>query len=98
MAIKVIKMISGDEIISEFVEEDSCYVLKNPQQISMVASRTGQPTFGLIPYPLTSNDKEIRINKNFVAFMCNPAEDFETQYKSITGVGIVVPPKDIILN
>jgi hypothetical protein len=97
MAIKIIKMVSGDEIICECIEEESYIVMKNPHQISMVPSHSGQPAFGLLPYPISSNDKEIKVKQEFVILVCNPIEDFVVQYKSITGVGIMIPHKDIIL-
>lgn len=97
MGIKVVRFVSGDEIMCEVERDGEDYVLKNSHQVSMVPSRNGQPAFGMLPYPITSSDKQIRVNEKFVMIVCEPGEEFLAQYKSITGVGIVVPPKDIIL-
>jgi hypothetical protein len=95
MEIKIVKLVSGDEIISEIDSISSTgVVLKNPHQVTMV--RPGQ--FGLLHYPLTSDGKELTIHQDFIMFTCEPGDEFINQYKSIIGVGIVVPPKDIILN
>lgn len=101
MDIKAIKLITGEDIIAEIEYVDGTedqLNLKNPVQVSMVPSRSsGQPTFGFIPFPLTSNDKEIKINSSHVMFQCEPAEEFLTQYNSLFG-NIVTPKQKLILN
>lgn len=99
MNIKCLKLVTGEDIVSEVEDNVDSVTLKNPVQVSMVPSRnTGQPTFGFIPFPIASKDKELTISKVHIIFECNPAEDFETQYNSLFGSGIITPPKDIILN
>ena len=93
-------MVNGDDVICEYeTDKNSDWVtLKNPLQITMVPSRSGsQPNFGFIPYPLTSNDKEIKMKDSFIMFVCDPAEEFRTQYDSIFGSGIITPSKGIIV-
>lgn len=97
MEIKTVKLVSGDEVICILEDSPSGYKLKNAHQLQMVASRTGQPAFGLLPYPFSSEDKEIEVKFSSVMFICNTSEDFLTQYKSIIGIGIVVPQKEIII-
>lgn len=96
MEIKVVKLVSGDEVICDVEETPSGYKLKNAHQVQVVPSRSGQPAFGLLPYPITSEDKEIEVKHSSVMFICNPGEEFIAQYKSILGIGIVVPQKEII--
>lgn len=98
MNIKAIKLITGEDIIAEveFLDND-VWNLKHPVQVSMVPSRSsGQPTFGFIPFPLTSNDKEIKINSRNILFDCEPADEFVTQYNTLFG-NIVTPPSGLIL-
>ena len=98
MAVKALKLVTGEDLIAEFKENGDCYDLTNPVQVSMVPSRSGsQPTFGFIPFPLTSNDKEIKIHHKNVMFVCNAAEEFENQYNSLFGTGIITPPKKLIV-
>lgn len=99
MSIKSLRLTTGEDIISEIVSDiDGVYTLKNPVQVSMVPSRTnGQPTFGFIPFPLTSNDKELSISKVNVVFVCEPAEEFLNQYNSLFGSGIITPTKQLLV-
>lgn len=98
--IKSIKLITGEDVICEYiVDSNSNFVtLKNPVQVTMVPSRSGnQPNFGFIPFPLTSNDKEIKIKEENVLYICEPAEEFVTQYNTIFGSGIITPPQGLII-
>lgn len=96
--IKVVRLKSGEDIICEyFTVGDSTVVLKNPVQVSMVPTRNGEPNFAFIPFPLTTNDKEIFVKTDYICFVCNPAEEFLNQYNQIFGSGIVTPSKKIIV-
>jgi hypothetical protein len=96
--IKCVKLVTNDDIICEYESKDDGTVeLTNPVQVSMVPSRTGEPNFGFIPFPLVSNDKKVTINSNNVMFVCEPAEEFLNQYNQIFGSGIVTPSKKLIV-
>ena len=98
MNIKALKLVTGEDIVCELIEAEDKFTMKNPVQVSLVPSRAGgQPNFGFIPFPLTSNQKEIEILKDKIMFTCEPAEEFITQYNSIFGSGIITPPKGIIV-
>lgn len=96
--VKVVRLKSGEDVICEyFTSDDSTVVLKNPVQVSMVPTRTGDPNFAFIPFPLTTNDKEIFVKNDYICFVCSPAEEFLNQYNQIFGSGIVTPTKKIIV-
>lgn len=99
MNIKALKLVTGEDIIAEIEEKDKdVLILKNPVQVSMVPSRTGsQPTFGFIPFPLTSNDKQIEISLSHIMFVCDTAEEFEAQYDSLFGSGLIKPSSKIMV-
>lgn len=98
MEIKCLRLITGEDIICELESNVNGYVLKNPVQVSMVPSRSGnQPNFGFLPFPLVSNDKSIAISLSSVMFICDPAEEFLEQYNQIFGSGLVVPKKSLIV-
>lgn len=99
MNIKSIKLVTGEDIICDYSKSESgMSILTDPVQVTMVPSRTGnQPNFGFIPFPLTSNDKTIVVSSDHIVFVCDPAEEFISQYKSIFGVGIITPPSGVII-
>lgn len=97
--IKSVRLVTGEDIVCDLIIVDDKAILKNPVQLMAIPSRSGgQPSFGFMPFPLMSNDKEVSVKLSHVVFTCDIAEDFLNQYNSVFGSGIVVPPKDIILN
>ena len=95
--IKCLKLITNEDIICEYSDSDGVVKLTNPVQVSMVPTRSGEPNFGFIPFPLVSNDKEIIIRAEAIMFVCEPAEEFLNQYNQIFGSGIVTPSKKLIV-
>nr|QMP83363.1 MAG: hypothetical protein [Caudoviricetes sp.] len=97
--IRSVRLVTGEDIVCDFIVNGETALLKNPVQLMAIPSRSGgQPSFGFMPFPLMSNDKEVSVKLSHVVFTCDIAEDFLNQYNSVFGSGIVVPPKDIILN
>ena len=100
MDIQVLKLITGEEVLSEIeTQSETEYVLCNPVGIAVVRGRDGQPSVGLAPFPLHSEEKKnktIAINKRNVVYSYVPAEDFINNYKQVFGVGIVLPNKQLI--
>ena len=97
--IRSVRLVTGEDIVCDFTVNGETALLKNPVQLMAIPSRSGgQPSFGFMPFPLMSNDKEVSVKLSHVVFTCDIAEDFLNQYNSVFGSGIVVPPKDIILN
>lgn len=99
MNVKALRLITGEDIICEYLINEDIVEMKNPVQVSLIPSRSSgnQPNFGFMPFPLTSNDKSIIIDKKHVLFTCEPAEEFLNQYNTLFGSGIVTPPKGLII-
>jgi hypothetical protein len=101
MDIQVLKLITGEEVLSEIeTQSETEYVLCNPVGIAVVRGRDGQPSVGLSPFPLHSEEKKnktIAINKRNVVYSYVPAEDFINNYKQVFGVGIVLPAQQQII-
>lgn len=95
--VKCVKLTTNEDIICEYSVSEDVVKMTNPVQVSMVPTRTGEPNFGFIPFPLVSNDKELYINTRNVMFVCDPAEEFLNQYNQIFGSGIVTPSKKLIV-
>jgi len=87
--IKVIKLISGEEIIGD-VTLDSRVTVKNPCYLQMVPSRTNpeQPAMALVPSALHLQDRSYTFKDEHVLFVAEPVKDLYNQYNSIFGSGI----------
>ena len=98
--IKLLKLINGEELVSEITNDDvSTVKIKNPVRIIMMPSKADPktPSVGLAPWAEFSEDKEIVLDKSHVLCMMTPIREFINQYNSIFG-GIVLPSSKLILS
>ena len=91
--IKLLKLITGEEIVGDIVEynEDSM-VIKKPCAIMLLASRStpDQHSMGLIPYAAYSKEHKISVKKDKVVWESELAEEVFNQYNSLFGSGIQI--------
>jgi len=97
MAIKVLKLTSGEDVLgdAEIVSGEWC--VTNPVAISIVRGKDGSPNVGLAPFPLhaeppvTGKDTKFAIPISSVVYSYTPAQDFIDNYNQVFGAGIIVP-------
>lgn len=95
MNVKVLKLVSGEEIIGKVKKENGKYHIEDPLKIIMVPSGNGIG-MALAPYvPYTTNEK-IDINEEHVMLEIEPMEDLKSGYISEV-TGIVTPPHSGII-
>jgi hypothetical protein len=99
MKIKVIRMWSGEDVVTELVEEkEESIVLRNP----IVAVPTGQQgQVGFAPWApfIKGKDEDVEVTKKYVIFIAETQEQVEDQYRQMFS-NIVTPSsssKKIIL-
>lgn len=90
MEIKVLKLVTGEELISQFEEKSEFYVLKNPQKFML--TQEGIASMPLMPF---STSETYEINKNHVLFVCDPESDIRNVYNSKYGSGVILPSSKI---
>lgn len=91
MNIKVLKLVTGEEIISQIKENtglgsDNELVLIEPQRFVMTEEGVGS-----MPLMPISKDKEYKISKNHVIIIAEPDDNIRNVYNSKYGSGIVLP-------
>lgn len=105
MAIKILKLISGEEVLSEVNLGHTHAHLTDPVGVSIVRQQNGQPGVGFVPFPLHKDGDPstppkkgytIDIPLSSVVYSYEPAQDFIDNYNQIFGAGIVLPNKQII--
>lgn len=100
MTIKVLKLITGEEVLGDAEITLGEWYVKNPVAISIVRGKDGQPNVGLAPFPLhapQTKDANIAIPISSVVYSYVPAEDFITNYNQIFGAGIILPKSQQII-
>jgi hypothetical protein len=88
--IKILKLVTGEEIIADAVRSDTDWILKSPAVIQLMSSRTdpNQIMIGLLPYAQYTQGHNIVVPLNFVIWSENPVDELYNQYNSMFGSGI----------
>jgi hypothetical protein len=96
MKILALKLVTGEDVLGEVESESETeLVLTNPVGIAVVRGPDGKPSVGFAPFPIHAQQKTdatVALAKKNIVYSYTPAEDFITNYNSIFGSGIVLPP------
>ena len=85
MNVKIVKFVSGEELIGEWDEETN--VIKNP--VVMIPVSKEQIAFQpWLPY---AEDKEYILKESQIHVVANPSSTIANEYNRMYGSGIVVP-------
>ena len=82
--IKLLKLVTGEEVIADVEEVDISYLLKKPVRIGLTPE--GAATVPLSPF---ADCKEVTIAKAHVLFTADPEEECRNAYNAHYGSGIV---------
>ena len=90
--IKILKLITGEEIIGDVTRSDNIFQVKKPCALQFVPSRSNpeQPAMGMFPYAAFVADHKINIKVEHVIFEEEPLKELYNQYNSVFGNGLVV--------
>jgi len=92
--IKLIRLVSGEEIIAEVEEVPNTKNISIKDAIVLIPA--GEGKIGIMPFmPYTKAKDGLTLRDKDVMFMVDPVEDLVTQFKSARS-GIVTAPKGII--
>lgn len=99
MDIRVLKLITGEEVLGEIVSDSAVIRVKNPVGIAVVRDKSGMPNVGFAPFPLHTESKSgltVDFERQNVVYSYVPAEDFIRNYDQIFGSGIILPKQQIV--
>ena len=93
MAVKLLRLKSGEDIISDIVSENSENIkIKNPAMVMPLSDGRGnQVQVGLAPWMPFSAEKRFDIPSDWILLLTEPAPDIVNNYNQVFGSGIVVP-------
>lgn len=97
--VKCIKLISGEDIISEVDESiDGLIILKDPLLVMMVPNGTGKEFgIGLAPFCPHAKDGIVPVMAGAVIAVFEPETGMKNEYNAKFNKGLVVPDKKIIV-
>ena len=85
MNVKIVKMISGEELIGEYNETTN--VINNP----VVMIPVSKEKIAFQPWLPYAEDKEFRLKEVQITIVANPSPTIMNEYNRIFGSGIMVP-------
>lgn len=88
--IKILQLVTAQEIIGEVTEQDNSYTVKDPATIHLVPQGQGSSFgVGLIPF-MPYVDGKITVNKDKVVVEAEPTVEMRNNYNKMFGSGIQI--------
>ena len=92
MAVKLLRLKSGEDIVTDVKDENIEYTTINVQAMLVPMGGEGQQMqMALAPWLPFSDDKEFEIPTDWILITSEPAQDIVNNYNQMFGSGIVVP-------
>jgi hypothetical protein len=100
MTIKVIKLVTGEEVIGDMKPSgphDDRITVDKPCAVMLISSKStpDQHSMALIPYAAYTAEHSIEIYKKSLVWTAELADDVLNQYNSIFGSGIQIVSGDL---
>jgi hypothetical protein len=94
--IKVIKMLSGEEVVAGVEERPDTLLLKSPVKFVMTPISQSQMGIEMQPYVVLSKDTEVEVSLKFVVAICDPVEEVAESYQSQFSELVIPPEKRLV--
>ena len=92
MNIKVIRLVSGEELIGEWNEEKT--IINNP--VIMVPIAKDQ--LGFQPWIPYSEEEDVQLKEQHIMTVLIPDKKLQNEYNKVYGSGLIIPDADKIIN
>ena len=90
MNIKVIRLVSGEELIGDWNEEKN--IIDNP--VIMVPIAKSQ--LGFQPWIPYAEEEEVQLKEQHIVVVLTPDNKLQNEYNRVFGSGLLVPEEKII--
>ena len=92
MAIKVIKLVTGEEVVGDITEDGNNITIHKPCAVMLVASRSTpeQHSMALVPYAGYVENHTIHVKESAIIWTGDLQEDVYNQYNMLFGSGIQI--------
>ena len=93
MAIKLVRLKSGEDLVADIDINTDTVTLENPAMIMPVDNPDpgDQVQMGFGPWVPFAKSKTFEVPREHVVFIADPADDIVNNYRQMFGSGIVVP-------
>ena len=92
MNIKVVKLISGEELIGD--RNDDKYIITNPVVMIPVA----KDQLGFSPWVPYVDEEAVQLKEQHIMTVLTPDNKLQNEYNRVYGSGLIVPDADKIIH
>ena len=88
--VKVLKLITGEEVIARVSEENNLITLDNPMTLQMLPpTSTGQVGFALVPWMKAAKNEKVTISTEHILVEVEASDQSEKNYlQVVTGLSL----------
>ena len=98
MSVKVVRLVSGEDVIADVEIDHNGYMLSNPALIVVQQTQDGRVGAAFAPFAPYAKDGKVRIFKSFVAGEMELDVKLINEYNRIFGSGIMIASANEIPN
>ena len=85
--VKVLKLITGEEVLARIEQKDTVLILDNPQKLMLMPQEDGQFGFALLPWILAGKNDKITVPIDQIVAQDEPNSKAENRYlTTVTGL------------
>jgi hypothetical protein len=95
--LRILKLISGEEIVGDITISDNNVRIENPCVIGIGMGPNGKATLQMQPMLIFSEQKVVELQLSHVIYNVSVAQEIQNKYNEIYGSGIVMPKKQSII-
>lgn len=96
MAVMIVRLINGEEIIGDCTVIENGIEVKEPAMIHYgMNPQTGKVNVGFMPYAQLLKDNKIQLKADHIIYTGEPVQEAYNQYNTMFGSGIVVAQGNI---
>ena len=90
MGVQILKLVNGDEIISDIEEKSGDVILSNPAKLLMFPTEAGGMSMALMAWAPYSDQKEFTISETHVVTTIEPDTNLRNEYSKQFGTGLEI--------
>ena len=91
MAVMIVRLINGEELIGDCEVNENGVRIKEPAQIHFSMNpQTGKVSVGFLPYANLLKENTISIKSDHIIYTGEPVQEAYNQYNTMFGSGLVV--------